>query len=306
MKALLLVNRQSRKGQDKLEEAIDQLRKSGLEWIEATPKSPDMIADLIRQHRDEVDCVIVGGGDGTLNAAIPGLVETQLPLGILPLGTANDLARTLGIPNDLAEACQVITHRRTTPIDLGCVNGKYFFNVASIGLSVQITRKLSKDTKQKWGIFAYPIAALQALRHSRPFRADLILDNGEHRRVKTIQIAVGNGRYYGGGMTVASDAAIDDQQLDVYSLNLKHWWQLFAILPGMRSGDHTSWSFVDGFSCREVRIQTRRRLPINTDGEITAHTPAEFRVVPQALNVFVPAIENAAQSSSGLKSQVSP
>lgn len=299
MKALLLVNRHSRQGQAKLEEAIAQLRESGLEWIEAQPKNPGMIADLIRQHRDDVDCVIVGGGDGTLNAAIPGLVETQLPLGILPLGTANDLARTLGIPNRLADACQVITAGKMTRIDLGWVNGKYFFNVASIGLSVQITRKLNKDTKQKWGVLAYPIAALQALRYSRPFRAELLLDNGDRRRVKTIQIAVGNGRYYGGGMTVASDAAIDDQLLDVYSLNLKHWWQLFAVLPGMRSGDHTNWEFVDGFSCREVKVQTRRRLPINTDGEISTRTPAHFRVVPQALQVFVP-IENPSQPASGL------
>ncbi|MBD1853612.1 lipid kinase [Leptolyngbya sp. FACHB-711] len=293
MKALLLVNRQSRHGKDKLEEAIDYLRESGLEWIEATPKNPGMIANLIRQHQDSVDCVIIGGGDGTLNAAIPGLVETQLPLGILPLGTANDLARTLNIPTTLAEACQIITERKIEQIDVGWVNGKYFFNVASIGLSVQITRKLNKDTKQKWGVFAYPIAAIQALRHSRPFWAELVLDTGEHRRVKTIQIAVGNGRYYGGGMTVASTATIDDQQLDVYSLNLKHWWQLFAILPAMRSGDQTSWSFVDGFSCREVKVQTRRRLPINTDGEITTQAPAHFRVVPQALKVFVPSVESS-------------
>lgn len=293
MKALLLVNRQSRHGKDKLEEAIDYLRESGLKWIEATPKNPGMIANLIRQHQDSVDCVIIGGGDGTLNAAIPGLVETQLPLGILPLGTANDLARTLNIPTTLAEACQIITERKIEQIDVGWVNGKYFFNVASIGLSVQITRKLNKDTKQKWGVFAYPIAAIQALRHSRPFWAELVLDTGEHRRVKTIQIAVGNGRYYGGGMTVASTATIDDQQLDVYSLNLKHWWQLFAILPAMRSGDQTSWSFVDGFSCREVKVQTRRRLPINTDGEITTQAPAHFRVVPQALKVFVPSVESS-------------
>nr|WP_199296313.1 lipid kinase [Leptolyngbya sp. FACHB-711] len=290
---MLLVNRQSRHGKDKLEEAIDYLRESGLEWIEATPKNPGMIANLIRQHQDSVDCVIIGGGDGTLNAAIPGLVETQLPLGILPLGTANDLARTLNIPTTLAEACQIITERKIEQIDVGWVNGKYFFNVASIGLSVQITRKLNKDTKQKWGVFAYPIAAIQALRHSRPFWAELVLDTGEHRRVKTIQIAVGNGRYYGGGMTVASTATIDDQQLDVYSLNLKHWWQLFAILPAMRSGDQTSWSFVDGFSCREVKVQTRRRLPINTDGEITTQAPAHFRVVPQALKVFVPSVESS-------------
>ncbi len=287
-RALLLINQHARHGQTKIGEAIDDLRRAGLILLEASTDEPQNLAEIIRQHRDQVDLVIVGGGDGTLNAAVDGLVDTKLPLGILPLGTANDLARTLNIPNNLREACRVIVAGHQDQIDLGWVNGKHFFNVASLGLSVQITHKLDKNLKRRWGVLAYAIAALQVLAKARPFSAQIRLNESEPFTLKTVQIAVGNGRYYGGGMTVDTRASIDDQRLDLYSLNLKHWWQMLLILPAMRSGEHTSSRFVTHFHCREVEIFTRREQDINTDGEITATTPAQFRVVPEAITVFVP------------------
>lgn len=287
-KALLLVNRHSRKGQTDLAKAIEQLQASGLALTEVALEQGQSIADLIRQHGDRVDLVIVGGGDGTLNAAIAGLVDTQLPLGILPLGTANDLARTLGIPPSLPEACKIIIQGKQEAIDLGWVNDRYFFNVASLGLSVQITRQLTDDVKRRWGVLAYGMTALRVLWNSRPFWAELCIDGQEVRQIRTVQIAVGNGRYYGGGLTVAQTAAIDDQRLDVYSLNLRHWWQMIPILPSMRSGNHTSWSFVDHIRCQAIEIRTRRRFTINTDGELTTATPADFRVLPLAISVIVP------------------
>lgn len=297
-KALLLINRHARQGETKIDGAIESLKRFGFEIVEASTENPTELPQIISQHQNQVDLVIIGGGDGTLNAAIEGLVEAQLPLGILPLGTANDLARTLAIPTDLTAACEIIAVGYQEKIDLGWVNGKHFFNVASLGLSVQITRRLSKELKQRWGIFAYGIAATQALLQSRPFTAQLRLNQGEVVSMRTVQIAVGNGRYYGGGMTVADRAKIDDQRLDVYSLNVKHWWQLILLLPGMRSGNHTSWKFVAHYRCREVEVRTRRSRSINTDGEITTATPADFRVIPQALSVFVPAPDSDDRSQA--------
>jgi diacylglycerol kinase family enzyme len=122
-RALLLVNRHARKGQQQLDAAVHQLKSLGLELCEEAIEDPDRLPDVIRDYRKRVDLVIIGGGDGTLNAAVEGLVETQLPLGILPLGTANDLARTLGIPATLPEACQIIATGKVHVIDLGWVNG---------------------------------------------------------------------------------------------------------------------------------------------------------------------------------------
>src|SRR5262245_42806350 len=100
-RALLLVNRHSRRGKEQAEQAAGLLRGLGIELLEEPLGKPEELSDVIRRRKGEVDLVIVGGGDGSLNSAADGLVEAQLPVGILPLGTANDLARTLGIPTEL-------------------------------------------------------------------------------------------------------------------------------------------------------------------------------------------------------------
>ncbi len=287
-RALLLVNRQARRGQSALAQAIDQLQALGFTILEESAAHPPQLPELIRSYRDRVDLVIVGGGDGTLNAAIAGIVDTRLPLGILPLGTANDLARTLGIPTDLTTACQIIAGGYQHPIDLGWVNGHYFFNVASLGLSVQITQNLTTEVKQRWGVLAYMTTAIRVIGQSRPFWAK-IRSGDTSIEVGTVQIAVGNGRYYGGGLTVANDAAIDDERLDLYSLELQRWWQILPLLPAMHRGQHATWTGVRALMGREFEVHTRRPRPINTDGEITTHTPATFRVVPKAVSVFIPA-----------------
>ncbi|AKG24723.1 lipid kinase [Calothrix sp. 336/3] len=286
-RALLLVNRHSRQGQKRLSEAIDFLEKLGFSLLQESTEHPHHLPEVIHRYKYEVDLVIIGGGDGTLNAALDALVETQLPLGILPLGTANDLARTLNIPTSLPEACKVIASGTIRKIDVGKVNDKYFFNVASLGLSVKITQKLTKEVKRKWGIFAYAYTALQAVWNSRPFSAEIHI-NGQKIVTKTVQIAVGNGRYYGGGMAVVHDAAIDDQRLDLYSLEIQHWWQILLLIPAMRQGRHIHLPGVRGLQGQEITVYTRKPRPINTDGEITTYTPAHFLVLPQALAVIVP------------------
>jgi YegS/Rv2252/BmrU family lipid kinase len=286
-RALLLVNRHSRRGHETLSQVLSQLEALGFELLEESTEKPQQLPDIIRSYRDRVDLVIIGGGDGTLNAAVEGLVDTQLPLGILPLGTANDLARTLKIPQSIPEACQVIALGHSQRIDLGQVNHKHFFNVASLGLSVQITRQLDKQAKRRWGVLAYAVTALQVVWKARPFRAEIRLGK-DSIPVRTVQITIGNGRYYGGGMTVADDAAIDDERLDLYSLEYRHWWQIVALLPAMRQGSQAEWSGVRALQGKEFEIHTRKPHAINADGEIVTYTPAKFRLIPKAVAVFVP------------------
>lgn len=286
-RALLYVNIYARQGQEGLGQAIAALHDLDFELITVSPKKSAQLPDLIRQYQKEVDLVIVGGGDGTLNHVVDVLIETGLPLGILPMGTANDLARTLGIPLAITDACEAIANGKIQEIDLGWVNGKHFFNVASIGLSVKITRRLSKGLKRRWGIFAYAITALQTLWQTHPFRAEICVD-GDPIQVKTLQIAVGNGRYYGGGMAIAQDARIDDQRLDLYSLEIQRWWQLVPLILRMRRGQQATLPWVRGLSGQTIEVNSREPHDINTDGEITAQTPATFRVLPKALKVIAP------------------
>lgn len=286
-RALLLINRHARRGRNSFAHAVDVLNELGFELITVPVKSPEYMPQVVRRHRDSIDLVIVGGGDGTLNAIVDSLVDMKLPLGILPLGTANDLARTLKIPLTVESACRVIAQGQLKYIDLGCVNGKHFFNVASLGLSVEITGKLSKGAKRRWGVLSYAMTALQVIGQTRPFNAEIVV-NDKSVRVKTIQIAVGNGRFYGGGMAIAKDATIDDQRLDLYSLELNYWWQIFPLLWRLPQGQHGVLPWVRTIEGETMEIYTRKSHSINTDGEITSNTPAAFRVVSHALGVLVP------------------
>ena len=284
--ALLVVNENSRNGAN-IGPFIAALERGGLQLRREKCGERGDLAKLILGLREEVGSVILGGGDGTMNAAGPALIETGLPLGVLPLGTANDLARTLGIPADPERAAAVILAGRTRLIDLGTVNEMPFFNVASLGLSVAVTHRLSRILKRKLGSLAYPIAAAAAVMRSGRFRAVLRAD-GEEVSVNTLQIAVGNGRYYGGGMVVEAMAAIDDGTLDVYSLEPPSRWRLLLMARAFRSGQHDRVEGVRNFRCRTAMVTTRRPRDVSADGEIVTRTPAHFAVLPQSVRVFVP------------------
>jgi diacylglycerol kinase (ATP) len=284
-RALIFANRRARRGGQSLRAAIERLNDAGIETIERDVNRS--LSDAIRAEAKDVDMVILGGGDGTLNSAAAALQDTQLPFGVLPLGTANDFARTIGVPRDLARAAQIIIDGHRRPVDLGEVNGHFFFNVASIGFSAALARQLTAEAKRRWGTLGYALAAFNLLRQSRPFTVEIDHD-GTIERVKTVQISVGNGRFYGGGMTVEKDAAPDDGRLDVYSLEIDHWWELLALAPSLRRGTHGNWRKVRAFSATDLVIRTKRPHDINADGEIVSETPATFRIRAKAVTVFAP------------------
>ena len=177
-RALLLINRNARRGRET--EIVDSLKRVGIEVVEDSSASSRNVTDVIRRHRHDVNLVIVAGGDGSLHAAAPGLVETGLTLGILPLGTANDLARTLNLPAGLPEACAVIAKGTTRRIDLGQANDKFYFNVASVGISARIARALDAKTKRVWGSLAYARTAFRVAMTARSARAEIRSGRGSH------------------------------------------------------------------------------------------------------------------------------
>jgi YegS/Rv2252/BmrU family lipid kinase len=286
-RALLVVNRLSRSGDTDLTSAIACLKSTGMDVLPFGIDNPAELGKLIRAHRCRMDMVVLGGGDGTMNAASEAILELGVPMAILPLGTANDLARTLGIPSELEAACAVAANGIRHRIDLGKANDKLFFNVASIGLSVAVARMIDAETKKRWGSAGYALTAWKALREHRPFRARIRCD-GRLVQLHSIQIAVGNGRHYGGGLTVAPDAAIDDHQLDLYSIGPASLARLVLIAPALRSGRHGEFQGVHLVRGKRIEIETRRPLPVNTDGEVTTRTPVTFQILPAAIEVIVP------------------
>lgn len=285
--ALFLVNRKARSGRVGVDVLRQTLTAGGLNLIEAHIDRANDLSDVIRRHRDQVGLVILGGGDGTIHHALAGLIETQLPVGILPLGTANDLARTLKLPTDPLAACEIILQGHISAIDIGYVNDTPFCNVASIGLAVQVTQRLKRETKSRWGVFAYLFAAWQSLLQSRPFAVEIEGDVGRYS-TRTIQVTVGNGRYYGGGLAVDEAATATDGILHLYSLELAHWWHIIPLLPALWTGTLRSASNVRTLRGSQFEIRTPRKpRRLVADGEFVGTTPAQFRLTPQALRVFV-------------------
>jgi len=292
-KALLLINPHSRNGSDTdIQEGIELLRNAGTEVIVKNIDESNTAAQLIEELHNDIQLVIVGGGDGTINSALSALYRFKLRLGILPLGTANDLARSLGIPTDIDDAFKIIYENNYCKTNLGVVNGKYFFNVAHIGLGVKVTEELTPDLKKRWGVFSYLKAIFAAFKNQKKFY--LTIKTGEqHHRLRSIQLAVGSGRYYGGGNIIDEDSEIDDGLLRLYSLYPLTFWQLLTCAPLLRCGKHKQIRKTFTLSGKEIEIITAPPLEIHADGEHISQTPAVFKVIPQALEVICAADNDA-------------
>ena len=290
-RALLVVNEKSRRGRDGIGEAAEVFRSAGVDLVDAGCGTGADIGPCILAHRGDVDCVIVGGGDGTLNAAARALVDTGLPLGVLPLGTANDFARSVGIPQELGAAARVICGVDTQKIDAGDVNGYPFFNVASVGLAADLAKSITTERKRRFGRLSYAISAAKLMTEARPFHATILIGDGAGREkalVKTMQIAVGNGRFYGGGNVVATDARIDDGFLDLYSLEFSQVWRMALMIPSFHSGRHGAIREVRTARSGCFEVITRKPRPVNADGELVTQTPAVFSQRKLAVRVYVP------------------
>ena len=291
-RALWVVNPKSRRGRDGIGEAAAVFRGAGVALVEAGCSAGADIGPCILAHRAAVDCVVVGGGDGTINAAARALVDTGLPLGVLPLGTANDFARSVGIPTDLAAAARVICEGHTQRIDAGDVNGHLFFNVASVGLAADLAKAITTERKRRFGRLSYAISAAKLMLEARPFHATILVGEGEGREtamVRTMQIAIGNGRFYGGGNVVATRARIDDGFLDLYSLEFAEVWRMALMIPWFHSGAHGAVREVRTARSGTFEVITRKPRPVNADGELVTHTPAVFTQRKLAVRVYAPA-----------------
>jgi diacylglycerol kinase (ATP) len=298
--AVLVVNSASRTGQADFEAAQQRLTELGLSLAGAfaVDDPADLPGIVTGAIEDGARLVVLGGGDGTVSLVAPVLAGTDAVLALLPTGTANDLARTLQLPTDLASACATVLDGKVVDVDLGIVGDDYFVNVASVGLSVGVTEALSPGLKRRVGSLAYPIAALRAYRRHRPFRATLEFPDGDHETVELddlLQVAVANGRFYGGGNVVAPDAGIDDQLLDVYAIPRGTARQRLQVARHFVSGAFTERDHVLHLTTRAVRLTTQPGLPVNVDGELSASTPVLFGLLRNGLKVMVPQTSAAAE-----------
>jgi YegS/Rv2252/BmrU family lipid kinase len=232
---------------------------------------------------------IVGGGDGTLSSVAPHLAGRDVLMGVIPLGTANDFARTLGIPLQPAAAAGVAAGAHVRAIDLARANDAHFLNVASVGVSVAMINDLSPRLKRWLGPGAYAVAGARAFLRHPAFRVRISGPDGvTTTEGRALQVVIGNGRFYGGGVLVAGGSTLDDGHLAVYTLGARGRWQLLRTIALLRMKvplDRPGDAF---FQAPEVRVESWPSKRVNLDGEVRTSTPVTFAVVPRALRVLTP------------------
>ena len=286
--AVLIVNAHSRKGQDLFREASAKLEMAGVKLTAAhAVKDPSTLNDTVRRAVIEgAPMIIVGGGDGSLSGAVDDVVDKDCVFALLPLGTANSFARTLGIPLDLDGAIQTIATGRRRRVDLGMIDGDYFANAASMGLSPMIGQTVPHKLKRYLGVFGYLVWAVWCLLRFRAFKLS-VDDGNEKRTLWTTEVRIFNGRFHG-GVELYENAEVDSGEIVIQavvgrsSLNLvwdrgaKYWK-----LPALHAVS-------EEFRGERLRIDTKPRLPISIDGEVLAKTPATVEVAHKAIEVVVP------------------
>ncbi|MEV4259790.1 diacylglycerol kinase family protein, partial [Spirillospora sp. NPDC049652] len=246
---MLIVNARSRRGRRLHERARTLLAGAGMEFAEIVPVTdPTGLRPLFRRVlEDAPDLVVVGGGDGTVAEAVRHLAHQDVALGVLPLGTTNNFARSLELPMDLAKAVEVLGSGKVADVDVGWFEGTtdddgdgaetapgeettakepaddedpsgghVFANMVSLGLSVEVARHVPHELKRVLGRPAYALTAARLLPRHDPFRAVIEID-GETTEVETHQLNVANGAHHS-GQRIARDASPDDRLLAVYRL----------------------------------------------------------------------------------------
>jgi diacylglycerol kinase (ATP) len=283
---VLILNPGSRSGADPASEAIERLLELGPVHafrIDGTDRARDAILEF---GGPDVR-VVLGGGDGTLSLLLDAVLESGSTLGVLPLGTANDFARSLQIPLNLRDAVEVIASGHSRDVDVGEVNGRRFLNAVGVGIGPEVTEEMDADAKGQLGVFAYPVALLSVLRDAEPFRASLEID-GRQTSLQCLQVTIGNGIHYGGGMTVSLDARLDDGQLAVLCIREQPTWQLASHAIALRNGDAEALEGIEIFTGTHVRLETDVPMKASADGELVCETPLDCRSRHAALRVFAP------------------
>jgi YegS/Rv2252/BmrU family lipid kinase len=279
---------------DGLQAAQDELAAAGWRIAEVVDVADcDGLPARLRETADP-PLVIAAGGDGTVCAALNAMHETDALLAIVPLGTSNDVARSLGIPPDPVEAVRVIAGGRVCRIDAAVVSvdgsgERSFLNAATVGLNVTFAREATDARlRRQFGKLAYPVAAARALRRYEPFECDLDLDGRAECR-RAVHVSISNAPVFGGllGMRVPN-ASITDGLLDVSVVERLSLARLTLAVIDNFVGRHRPVHRVHTWQARSVRLRSSSAQEIAMDGEVLGKLPAEFEVRAGAVRVVVP------------------
>ncbi len=234
---------------------------------------------------------VVMSGDGLLGAVGGAMAGSETPLGLIPCGRGNDLARVLGIPDEPEAAVAAILDGHERRIDVGEVNGKRFLGIVSVGFDSEASR-IANETHFLRGSLVYAYAAIRTLIGWKPARFTIAVDDA-HTRVSGYSVSVANSRAYGGGMFIAPDAKLDDGEFDIVCVGEVSKLRFVGNLPKVFKGTHVERDEVRVFRVPHLELSSSRPFPVYADGEHLTDLPASLRVLPRALGMLVPAQADA-------------
>ena len=300
MKARLIVNPVSGTdtGPDHLLVINQRLRSwVGLMDIVMTVAEGDATQAAAAAVRDGYDHVFVAGGDGTLNEVLNGVASApdgleRVVFGIVPLGTGNDFARALGFSEDVEAALEQLVSSRVADVDIGVVNGRYFFNVSGGGFIAAVSDAVDTQLKSVAGKLAYLIGGAQVLFTHEPIRTALTWRVGEaeggERRLPIHAFAVCNSQQIGGGRLIAPHAIINDGLLDVCLIQAMPTLEFVALLRRVATGDHVEDERVSYFRASEIDMRFDRPIKVNTDGQVLDARECHYRVLARGARLLAP------------------
>ncbi|WP_199617713.1 diacylglycerol kinase [Paenibacillus alkalitolerans] len=273
----------------RLPDVLQRLEGYGFETsTHATVGSGDATLAAAEAARRGFDIVIAAGGDGTINEVVSGLAEAEHrpPLGILPLGTTNDLARALGIPRSWDAAIDIIAEGHERKVDIGRLNKRYFINIAGGGSLTELTYEVPSKMKTMLGQLAYYMKGLEKLPRLRPIEMTVRSKEVElHEEMMLFLVA--NTSSVGGFERLAPDAKIDDGLMDVYLLRKCTLPDFIRLVSLIVRGETVSDPLVVNFQTSRLTIESKDYVQLNLDGEFGGTLPCEITVLPSHLGLFV-------------------
>ena len=245
-------------------------------------------AEALARHaaQEGFEKIVAAGGDGTVNEVVNGLAGSNAALGLLPIGTMNVFATELGLPaHDLALCWDIIQGENTRLVDLPNANGKFFVQLAGVGLDAQVVKETSLTLKRSFGPLSYLISAAQIAAREPP---RLFLESEESPLEEGSFVLVGNGRLYGGPFPFFKHAAIDDGLFDVIAFKQLGYLEIIKYLQDVVFSSDIRIPEVEYFQTRRLRVTSDREVPVELDGELVGNCPVEFQVQERTLRVLAP------------------
>lgn len=288
---------------------LDRLEGAGYEASAyATKGKGDATKGALRAVKRKFELVVAAGGDGTINEVVNGLAEMEYrpKLGVLPLGTTNDFARSVAIPKDIAKACDVLCDGYELPIDIGKVNNRYFINIAGGGKLTELTYDVPSKLKTMMGQLAYYIKGIEMLPSLRPTRVTIEYDERTFSG-DIMLFLVSNSNSVGGFDKIAPDAKLNDGLFDLTILKAVNVGEFLRLASMALRGEHMKDPKVIYTQASRIKVESEEKMQLNIDGEYGGDFPGEIVNLCRHLRLIVPkAVADAHAAPEEEKAAIAP